>query len=68
MITICVKYLHHICHIRNENFNWIRVDTIYDQIKNVPLLNIIHIRNIYLCETQHEITTKRPYEISTVNT
>ena len=67
MITICVNSLRHIHHKSNGKYKWMRVDTIYDLIKNVPLLRILRISNGDICGTEHEITTKRLSAISTVS-
>ena len=66
MITIRVKYILPICHIRNDKYKWMQLDTIYDTIVNVPLFHIIHIGNGDICGTQHEIATKRLSTISTI--
>ena len=64
IIMICVNYLCHIHHIRNDKYEWVRVDTIYDQNKIISLCHILHISNDDICGTQHGIVTKF---ISTMN-
>ena len=65
--NICVNSLRRISYIRNDRYKWTQVDTINGLIVNVFLCNILHIGNVDICGTQHEILKLRLYAINTVS-